>query len=265
VFFLLSRVRVLRFVDGEGYSELEDLVAVESMLNIYVNNKPYTTLLLTPMMIEELVIGNLYTSGIVKSINDIKSIRVNGEAVYVDVKGDVEVSYRGVKPPSCMDDILNLAIEHGVKDFSFKIKPQNILEAFKLMRSKTIIFNQTGCTHSAALFDEKLEILILAEDIGRHNAIDKVIGYIVKNLLQTKKSILTVTGRLTYEVVLKAAMAKIPVVASISAPSKAGVNLAKRVGVTLVGFTRGRRFNIYTYPERIIQQSIVHSSLNTGD
>jgi FdhD protein len=253
VFPLISRVRVLRFVDGEGYSELEDLVAVESILNIYVNNKPYTTLLLTPTMIEELVIGNLYTSGIVKSINDIKSIRVEGEAVYVDVRDDVEVSYRGVKPPSCMDDILNLAIEHRVRDFSFKIKPQNILEAFKLMYGRTIIFNQTGCTHSAALFDEKLEMVALAEDIGRHNAVDKVIGYIVKNLIQTMRNILTVTGRLTYEVVFKAAMAKIPVVASISAPSKAGINLAKKAGITLVGFTRGRRFNIYTYPERIVQ------------
>ncbi|MEM1546468.1 MAG: formate dehydrogenase accessory sulfurtransferase FdhD [Candidatus Methanomethylicia archaeon] len=250
---MLSKVRILRFVDGEGYSELEDLVAVESILNIHINNKPYITLFLTPVMIEELVIGNLYTSGIVKSISDINSIKISGESVYVDVRGNVETRYKGVKPSSCMDDVLNLTIEYKVCSFNFRVKPKNILEASRLMHSKAVIFKQTGCTHCAAIFNENLEILALAEDIGRHNAIDKVIGYMIKNLLPTEKSILTVSGRLTYEVVLKAAIAKIPIVASISAPSKAGINLASKIGITLVGFTRGRRFNIYTYPERIIQ------------
>ena len=251
---MISKVKILKFIDGEGFSELEDFVAVESMLSIYVNNKPYITLLLTPLMIEELVIGNLYTSGIIKSISDINSIKISGGAVYVDVRGDVKAEYKGVKPPSCIDDVLNLALEHRISNFNFKTKPKNILEAFKLMHSKAPIFKQTGCTHCAALFNENLEILILAEDIGRHNAIDKIVGYMIKNLLTAGKSILTVSGRLTHEVVFKAAMAKIPIIASISAPSKAGINLAEKIGITLIGFTRGHRFNIYTYPERIIQQ-----------
>lgn len=250
---MLSRVRILRFVNGKGYSELDDLIAVESMLNIYVNNKPHITLFLTPVMIEELVIGNLYTSGIVKSINDIDSIKISGVAVYVDVRSDVEAEYKGVKPPSCIGGVLNLALKYKIGNFNFKIKPKNILKASKIMHSKAVVFRQTGCTHCAALFNENLEMLILAEDIGRHNAIDKVIGYMIKNLLPTEKSILTVSGRLTYEIVFKAAMAKIPIVASISAPSKAGIDLANNIGITLVGFTRGHRFNIYTHPERIIQ------------
>ena len=120
------------------------------------------------------------------------------------------------------------------------------------LRSRQIVFEMTGGLHAAGLFDCAGSLLVLREDVGRHNAVDKVIGAgSIQGLLPAADRILLVSGRASYEIVQKAVVARIPIVAAVSAPTSLAVDLATEFGVTLVGFLRGAVFNIYSHPDRV--------------
>ena len=128
-----------------------------------------------------------------------------------------------------------------------------ILDLPHQMKSAQKIFHHTGGLHAAELFDEKGHSICLREDVGRHNAVDKIIGdAFLRNILPLNKYLLMVSGRLSYEIVQKALSAQIPIVAAISAPSNLAVKVAHEFGITLIGFLRGENFNAYTYRERIV-------------
>ena len=132
-----------------------------------------------------------------------------------------------------------------------RIKSDIIFSAIKIMQSETPLYRETGGCHGAAVFDLDGILLSVKEDIGRHNAIDKVIGEMLLKNQSFENVFLITTGRLTGDSVLKAIRANIPIVASISAPIESGIKLAFAYGITLIGFVRGKRMNIYTHPERI--------------
>jgi len=122
----------------------------------------------------------------------------------------------------------------------------------RLLREQQVVFDQTGGLHAAGLFTAQSELLDVAEDVGRHNAVDKVIGrQLMRDALPLSGVILMVSGRSSFEIVQKAVFAGIPIVASVSAPSSLAIELADEMGVTLVGFVRGDGFNVYTAPQRI--------------
>ena len=135
---------------------------------------------------------------------------------------------------------------------NIRVKASMILSAIKKMQTSTPLYRETGGCHGAAIFDINGKLLSVKEDIGRHNAIDKVIGEILLKELNFDNVFLTSTGRLTGDSVLKALRARIPIVASFSAAIESGIRLAFVYGITLIGFARGARMNIYTHPQRII-------------
>ena len=126
-----------------------------------------------------------------------------------------------------------------------------ISKAVLEMQKKTSLFKETGGCHGAAIFDQTGTLINVLEDIGRHNAIDKIIGYALSNKIEMSRIFLTTTGRLTGDSVLKAIRANIPILASLSAAIESGVRLAFGYGLTLIGFVRGKKMNIYTHPHRI--------------
>jgi FdhD protein len=133
-----------------------------------------------------------------------------------------------------------------------EIKAAIVSKSIIKMQKETELFRATGGCHGAAIFNKKGELLALKEDIGRHNAIDKIIGELLLKGEKFNDKFLTTTGRLTGDSVLKAIRAHIPIVASISAAINSGIRLAEDYGTTLIGFVRGAKMNIYTHPERII-------------
>jgi FdhD protein len=263
-------------VDGRTETKA-DTLAVEEPLEIRLGlpgekHKAISITMRTPGDDLELAAGFLFTEGIIQSAAQVKDIRHCGlpgkdkqiqNTVVVELKENIAIDLKrlernfyttsscGVCGKSSIE-----ALETGVKKIDpneFKVESKLLHRLPDLLRASQDVFERTGGLHASALFSEKGELEIVREDVGRHNALDKVIGAkFLAGELPLKNKILLVSGRASFELVQKALMAGIPVMAAVGAPSSLAVELAKEYGMTLAGFVRDDRFNIYSGAERII-------------
>ncbi|MCX8068943.1 MAG: formate dehydrogenase accessory sulfurtransferase FdhD [Thermodesulfovibrionales bacterium] len=232
----------------------EDLIAVEKRIRVAVNGKEVLSLYCTPIMVKELVVGMFMTEGIIDGSWCIDRINISyGEDVVVDIPADGKVTTDdAVITSGCIGGITfpkRMKIEKAHDNF--RIEAVQFCELFKRFQNASSLYQATGCVHSAGLSDGK-EIICLAEDIGRHNAVDKIIGYAIIEGIPFRDKIMLASGRLSSEIVAKCAKWQIPIVASRTSPTSLAVEIAERGGVTVAGFVRGNRFNVYTNPERIV-------------
>lgn len=238
---------------GETFEETEDLIAVEQRLRISVNGKEVLSLYCTPMMVRELVVGLFMSEDIIKGkwCFDRMSIEY-GEDVKVDIPADGDVSTDdAVITSGCIGGITfpkRLALQK-IED-PFTVAVEKLKDIFKKYQKASELYHLTGCIHSAGLSDGE-SILCLAEDIGRHNAVDKIIGYALLEEIPFQGKIMLASGRLSSEIVSKCARWGIPVVASRTSPTSLAVDIAEKSGVTVVGFIRADRLNVYTHAERV--------------
>ncbi len=237
-------------------SEKEDFVAVDKPINILVNGNYFVTVIATPRNIRELAIGHLLGEGIVDGLEDIKHVSIKGKNVDLRTKAEIQLEatkFPRVIPTACStpEDIIGILGKLGTLKPTVKFSAENILNALKLLQSESKIFKKSGGTHAAALFSLGGELQFCMEDVGRHNAIDKVIGRGLIEGVDFTKSFIASTGRLSADMVIKCARARVQLAASKAAPLESGVLAAEMSGLTLVGFVRGSRLNVYTYPERV--------------
>jgi FdhD protein len=262
----LSRINVTK----KTIEERKDFIAEETSIHIFLNKLHYGTILCSPDQLEELVLGHLLSQGVLKSTDEIAEIRLkdDGKCLVqlkpgIDADDRIASSQRFARlavsscgspdywPISEMISSLNIT----KLDMKPTIKAEIISQSVRRLNTIAERFRKTGGVHVAALYAIDGELVALAEDVGRHNAVDKVIGAGVTKKIQFKNFFLALSGRLTGDIVLKAAQMRIPVIASLSATISSGLEAAQLTGVTLVGFVRGRRMNVYTYPERITVDS----------
>jgi FdhD protein len=233
--------------------EREDYIAVEKKLRVFVNKKELISLYCTPLMIGELVIGLFLTEGILtnKISPDEMSI-VYGKEIRVDISLAKDILPEGIVTSRCLGGItFNEERDFKKINDGFSILSESIKTIFNEFHQKSELFRLTGCFHSAALSDGQ-RILAFAEDIGRHNAVDKVIGYcILKDIAFTEKLML-VSCRLSSEIVSKCSRWGIPIIASRAAPTDLAIEIAEKSGITLAGFVREDRLNVYSNAQRII-------------
>lgn len=241
-------------VKNEKIETLEDLLAVETKIKIFINNKEILSFSATPIQIRELIVGFLLTEDIIKGNfcpEEIEIIEKNGEIeVKIETEGSLDLSEKTLTS-GCMSSFNFMKNIPEKYESTFKIGLKNIFLLFKDFQKKSELYKTTGCIHYAALADSE-KIIFLGEDIGRHNAVDKVIGYALLNEVSLNNKLLLVSGRISSEMVLKAGRWKIPVIISRSAPTSLAIELAEKIGLTVIGFLRGNRCNIYTYSNRII-------------
>lgn len=251
---------ILKFNVLKGSVErLMDEVATEDWVELYINGEHYADFSCSPSKIVELVLGHLLTEGIIKKLEEVASLRISNGKAYVLLRRKSKLGFSRVRriltecggKPFKLPPHLWMGIGRAKGTPTFKLPLQTIIEASKILNSQAHIFRMTGGTHASALFGEDGSVIAFAEDVGRHNAVDKVVGEAAMKDVFFENSVLATTGRLTSEIVVKAANVGIPIVVSLSAPSDRGVKIAEMVGLTLIGFTRGKRFNVYTNPERI--------------
>lgn len=265
------KVKISRIKKGKK-EETDDIILYETPIDLYVNSKPLVNIICLAKDLKELSVGFLFSIGIVDSIKDIKEIKVNEleNSIFVELKKDIKFDIDkidvnpvsrvvdttcGISSPwrNIIKDSLDKAnVKKAIKaKDTLRIKSNIIFSAIKTMQVNTPLYRETGGCHGAAIFDIEGNMITVKEDIGRHNAIDKVIGDMLLEERSFENVFLTSTGRLTGDSVLKAIRAKIPIVASLSAAIESGIRLAFAYGITLIGFARGARLNIYTFPERV--------------
>ena len=276
-----ARVLVSRVSAGDPAKSETDMLAVEEPLEIrlgFTENDKFThravsITMRTPGNDFELAAGFLFTEGILDSPRQIHSIKHCGKfparenTVRIDLQPTETVNLKKIERNFYTTSSCGVCGKSSLEALSIagarKIPPNSLLRLKaeiihhlpeKLRRSQNI-FDETGGLHAAALFGETGDLVDLREDVGRHNAVDKLIGaHFLKAKLPLADKILFLSGRASFELVQKAVMAQIPVIAAVGAPSSLAVEAARKFGITLLGFVRDGRFNIYTGAERIIEQ-----------
>lgn len=258
----LELTQVTEWNDGAVHSQ-QDSLAAEEPLEIRVDDRPLTVTMRTPGNDLELAAGFLLTEGIIDSRDQLADIRVvtsdsaaNSNVVEVQLKNaefTAENQLRnffvasscGICGKASIEAIRRRGLRAPNRDF--RVPPEVLCRLPETLRADQPVFDRTGGLHAAALFDAEGRLIALREDIGRHNALDKLIGWaLVEERLPLSDFIMLVSGRGGFEIIQKALAAGVPVVASVSAPSSLAVKLARELGLTLVGFLRGQRFIVYS-------------------
>lgn len=254
---LIDQIKIKRY-KSEVIEDVSDFIIVEKPLNIFINNQHYVTLMCSPSLIEELTIGFLFSDGVIQSIEDVLNVKiVNQDSVFITLNNEISYSFgkeRALVSGCAKGSIhIHMLNEKGLKkvESNCRFKADQILRWMNDFNKMPTLFQQTGGVHSCGICSED-GIEFIAEDIGRHNALDKLIGksLMEKNSLQNK--MLFTSGRVSSDILIKTARAQIPVLVSHSAPTNLVVNMAKNINLTLIGFARGNRMNIYCGSDRVV-------------
>jgi FdhD protein len=262
-------VRIERFDGMQSQSSL-DQVAAEEPLEIRLGDAPLAVVMRTPGADPELALGFLVTERVVADPRQVLSVRhctrapgagAQDNVIRVllapGVAVDLEALRRNLYASSSCGICGKATIENALAEAPPLEDPSRFaLELFyglpERLAARQPVFSRTGGLHAAGLFSPQGELLVVREDVGRHNAVDKVVGWALRQgRLPLRGHVLLVSGRISYELVQKALCAGVPVLAGVSAPSSLAVELAERAGITLVGFLRGRGLNLYAHPERV--------------
>jgi FdhD protein len=241
-------------------SQIKDSVVIEAPLQININEEPYTVVMRTPGNDKELIRGLLYAEDIYKGEELLNTLLIettdthfsifnviipNSELGkgYMNKRSLLSVSSCGICGKQSIDDIKVI----GTKlELNRKIDFSKIKDMFYQMQKRQILFSNTGASHAAAIFNSDYSLLSIMEDIGRHNAVDKAIGELINNNQLKNSSYLLVSGRVSYEIVTKAFIAKIKTIIAVSGCSSLAIDFAKEFGIQLLGFTRDERTTIYS-------------------
>jgi FdhD protein len=255
----VKKTNAIRYSEGISGDSKEELTWEEA-LQIKINGKPYTVTMRTPGNDTFLAAGLLLAEAVVSSYDDILSIKETATSVDVEIKKELLVNQnlfnRSIaSSASCgvcgKTEICDLVIPREVNSNSKKLRTDLIPGLLGSMRNQQSTFERTGGSHAASLFTIDGDLLTVHEDIGRHNAVDKVIGELLISQTLTNAAILVISGRVSYEIVVKCAQAKIPFLVAVSAPSSLAVDFCTRYGITLIGFCRDRRFTVYSHSENM--------------
>lgn len=265
----LDLTQVTEWNDGKHLRKM-DYLAAEEPLEIRVDDIPLSVTMRTPGHDLELAAGFLFTEGLVQQREQLTNLEIATAAEVATPANVVQVSFAdgcapdmskmqrhffaasscGICGKASIDSVRSRALQPP--NPHFRLDPEMLVLLPEILRESQAVFGRTGGLHAAALFDGQGKLLVTREDIGRHNAVDKVIGWaFLENRTPLSNEILLVSGRGGFEIVQKAIIAGIPALACVSAPSSLAVQLARELGLTLIGFLRGKRFVAYAGDTRI--------------
>ncbi len=280
------QTRPVRHWQGAEVLERAEAVVMEEPFEIRLNGRNLAVIMRTPGATletdRELAVGFLLSEGIISQPAQVEAIVRSKDADGLPEENVLDVKAPGVNPFNQVDSnesnevsferrfvvasSCGLCGKNSIVEACRRLPPLDPTQAAFRVRAETIyqlpgrlreaqaIFDQTGGLHAAGLFDAEGQLLLLREDIGRHNAVDKIIGRMaLDRTFPLDRKILLVSGRTSFEIIQKALAARIPVVAAVSAPSTLALDLAEEGGITLIGFLRNRSMNVYTHPDRIEQ------------
>ncbi len=246
----------------------QDVVVVEEPLEIRLGGEPFQVLMRLPGWEKELALGFLYTEGIVRDLAEVITVHFCGTATdpllppnVVDVRlTEAALARRGRRHVEVSYSSCGLCAKEAVSEICRKVPPvasqlttlpETLFALMDRLQESQAVFQATGGTHAVALASPDGKVFIAAEDVGRHNAMDKVIGRAVLTRQDLSGLVALLSGRISFEMALKCVRAGIPILAAVSAPTSMALELARELNLTTVGFMRNQRLNIYTAPERL--------------
>jgi len=226
----------------------------EIPFTVYINNLELVTILCTPSKLNCLVIGYLYAEGIISDIKDILSMRVCEDDALADIRlnrTDFKLPERRVLTSGCGGGIsFDASLLSAKVQSSIYVSPEQILSSMRQMMQNAGLYNISGGIHTSALADGD-NLLVIGEDIGRHNTLDKILGECLLRKITTRDKILLTSGRVSSEMLRKTARMQIPIIASLTSATDRSVMLAKELGITLIGYAKGSHLTVYSNPERL--------------
>ncbi len=261
---------------GNEWQQREEQLTMEEPLEVRVDNQSVAVIMRTPGNDRELALGFLFSEGVIQHAEDVAAVEMAHDDEGLPLENVVNVVLRSptqacaVQPqPAAFErhftvsSSCGLCGKNSIADLlvstpplemdSMHISASTLYTLAEQLRTEQRVFQYTGGLHAAGLFTTTGALVLLREDIGRHNAVDKLVGYgLLQGLYPYSNFVLLVSGRTSFEILQKALLARIPCVAAISAPSSLAVDLAEKSGITLIGFLRDQSMNVYTHPERVI-------------
>jgi len=249
----------INYRDGV-YAEEETSIVREIPLAIFVCGREIISLLTIPDDLENLAVGFLYLEGLIQGIDEVRSIEFDeaGGVINVDmIHGELVAEFLDRKRTITSGCGKGTTFHNVLETFSFLrispgpvLEPDRIFALFRSLNERSLLWRETRCVHNVALCDEQ-ELLVFREDIGRHNALDKICGECLRAGIEPADKVIVTTGRVTSEIVIKVGRMGIPIILSRSSPSNQALALADRAGITVVGRLRSGKFTVFTHPERI--------------
>ncbi|MBT2689766.1 formate dehydrogenase accessory sulfurtransferase FdhD [Bacillus sp. ISL-47] len=255
--------KIVKFQDGV-LKETHDEIVSEHPLTIHLNGEEFATMVCSPDNIKELTIGFLASEGFIRRIDEIKNIQIDESKgySYVDLHAKTITASHEFHSKrfigSCCGKSRQFYFHNDARTAKtstskMTLTPQQCISFMEQLQEGSITFQETGGVHNAALFSAD-ELIVSRTDIGRHNALDKILGYCIENRIPVRDKIIAFSGRISSEVLLKAAKIGVGIILSKSAPTNLAIKLADDLNITAVGFIRGDTFNVYSHPERIISE-----------
>lgn len=261
----ISKKYNIQVCSTDTQSEESQEILIEYKLSIFVNGIRYVNLICTHKNLQELVLGNLFTEGIIQEISEIKSIEIledEGKAFVTltnnDVFKDMIEATQGVRTvtTACgkQHSIAYYLMNHEnltPLELSFTITFSKVLAYMNDFQKSSDIYKSTRGIHSCALYSDQ-GLLYLMEDIGRHNAVDKALGYAINHGIDLSKTVLITSGRVPSDMILKIIKARIPILVARSVPTDVAIEMANKYNITLAGFARGTKLNLYSNEQRLL-------------
>lgn len=258
----VNKRKVHRFSNGH-FKQIEDIIAVEYPITIKINGKEFITIVCTPEYIEDMVVGFLASEKVIGKYEDIQKIWVQKDLGFVHIEtSKVFPYYEQLHSKRYITSCCGMSRQGFVfandaltakqmTKTNVTLTPKECFYLMKEMEKTADVFHHTGGVHNAALCNQK-GVVLARMYIGRHNALDKIYGYCLRNNISVHDKVIVFSGRISSEILLKVAKIGCEIVLSKSAPTELALELAEELGITTVGFLRNESFNVYTHPERIV-------------
>ncbi|RXI96737.1 formate dehydrogenase accessory sulfurtransferase FdhD [Anaerobacillus alkaliphilus] len=253
--------RKIRKFNGHTFEEVDDVIAIEYPLTIVVDGEEFATMVCTPDHLDELVIGFLASEGVIRLIEDIEALSIDEDRgfAYVELVQKQTFSkdfYSKRFIGACCGKSRQFYLHNDVKTAktfmkNIEVSVSHCFALMKKMQEESTDFQLTGGLHNGSLCTNN-QILLSRSDIGRHNVLDKIHGYCLKNKVSITDKMIAFSGRISSEVLLKVSKIGVGIILSKSAPTTLAINLANDLGITAIGFVRGQSLNVYSHPERIV-------------
>ena len=228
----LTRSFEIEKVDTSGIHRVDDEVIIENCFNIFLDDKKIASLMCTPSDLEYLVIGHLYSLDLINTIKDIEEIRIEDNSAFVKLS-DEKLEKKTIRP------------------YKFSLDRQKLFALSKKFQNQSEVFKRTGGAHSCGLIDD-FKIIKFEEDVGRNNACDKLIGYILKNNIDISDKFIFTSCRISDQIIDKILKIGFKLIVSQSSPTSISVEMAKEANISLIGFARNERFNIYNKTDNLV-------------